>query len=151
MEGSPRDIGKTQSRVLEELPWRTVAHRSLCFMPLVVIQRWQKARSYCQKPIRDASHPNPYFSFVRQGKTKGLTVLLFPLGFWRTSFILHSDSFPLFALNVLLHVSDLLLALSCGAHPIGAPAVNAADNWSWLVLRWQGGDGGPSRPPKVHV
>lgn len=50
---------------------------------------------YYQKPIRGASHFHPYSSFVRQGKTEGLTVLLFPLECWRTAFILYSNSFPL--------------------------------------------------------
>lgn len=95
--------------------------------------RGNKTRIYWQKPIRGSSHLYPYC--VRQGKTKGLTVLLFPLGFWRTTFILYSNCFC----SVLLEC--VRLPLSWGADPIGVPAVKTADNWSRLVLRWQGGDG----------
>lgn len=95
--------------------------------------RGGKTRIYCQKPIWRASHLYLYSSFVKQRKTKGLTVLLFPPGFWRTAFILYSNLFPLFALNVLLVC--VRLTLSCGSDPVGAPAVSTADNWSQLVLR----------------
>lgn len=99
MEESPRDVEKTQSRDLGEFPEEQLLTElgSLCFMPFVLIQRRQKTRTYCQKPIRGAFHLYPYSSFVRQGKTKGLTVLLFPL-----------------VLENLIHP----LALSCGADPI---------------------------------
>lgn len=107
-----------------------------------------KTRIYCQNHKRRLSHLYPYSSFVREGKTKPIPLLCqaeenqrtgsIAISTWilENPFILYSNSFPLFALNV----SDLLLALGCGADPTGAPAVNIADNWSRLVLSWQGGD-----------
>lgn len=143
MEESPRDMGKTQTRVLGEFLCSAVAHRvgSLCFMPFVVIQKW-KNKNILPEPKRRVPHLYPYSSFVREGKTKPIPLLCqagenqrsgcIAISTWvlENLFILYSNSFPLFALNV----SDLFLALGCGADPTGAPAVNPADNWSRLVL-----------------
>lgn len=99
-------------------------------------------------PLSERGKPNLYLYCVRQGKTKGLAVLLFPLGFWRTCSsctVTHSLFLPWMCQTGFLLSAVVLTLLG----PVLLTLLIIGQDWCWADKEEI--DGGPPKPPEVHV